>query len=99
MGEGIRDGLRSSVAGSLHPPTYWVERTAGAQGLILEQAEEGDAEMLLSSPLRFICQQKQNTNAAFPTAGLGFHLAASEPSTLSGPAGLSASESGLCCQR
>lgn len=69
------------------------------RALILEQTEGRDTEMLLISTLRFICQQKQNTNTAFPTPGLSFHLAASEPSTLSGPAGLSASESGLCCQR
>lgn len=44
-------------------------------------------EMLLISALRFICEQKRNTNTAFPTPGLICHLAVSEPSAYQDPLG------------
>lgn len=96
--EGIKDVLRSFVAGYQRPPTVLTEADSYVLSLIHNAMWQGaswnsemlwnrDAQMLLVSTLHVGCQQQHNTNTSFPPRqipGLIFHLAARELSTLSG---------------
>lgn len=91
MGEGIRDMLRSSMAGFRHPPTPPLSTELGqpCAGLdpMWQWANRGELRGERAVAL-IACQQTQNTNNSISFAAdhsLVFHLAASSLSALSGP--------------